>query len=213
MARLSRTGSHSLVRLPCTRTSPPVGINIALMRRSAVVLPEPLRPSSTSVSPGSTVKFRWLRMVRPPMAKLTSRNSTALISCREQRFRERPFHVQPLPFEAPARAFAHTPDLFRSKLMGRFCPDRFTGAKPDLTLERPNGYPLCHPGLQMHFDTGGARIPHRSMLEARKFEFAFKLAIDPPEQVQVESRRHAERIIIGGYQHFGGLHQVCSQQE
>ena len=50
-----------------TSTSPAEGRIIPLISRSAVVLPEPLRPSSTSVSPAATLSVRLSSIVLPPI--------------------------------------------------------------------------------------------------------------------------------------------------
>src|SRR5215207_6313079 len=81
MRRRSWIGSQSTVGLPLTITSPEVGSIKRLINLMVVVLPEPLRPSSTRVSPRSTCKLRWANSVLPlDSAKLTSRNSMAISS-------------------------------------------------------------------------------------------------------------------------------------
>ena len=88
MWRFKRMGSHSRVDLPFTRTSPRVGNSIPLVILSAVVLPDPLRPSNTNVSPGLHGKV-YVRENLPPahlighIAKLNQWHETAL------------FHVTP----------------------------------------------------------------------------------------------------------------------
>src|SRR2546427_7358155 len=56
MPRRSRVASSACVGRPAIRISPAVGSSRRLISLRAVVLPEPLRPSSTSVSPGATPK-------------------------------------------------------------------------------------------------------------------------------------------------------------
>ena len=73
-------GSHAAVGVPSTSTSPEVGVSSRFTILSAVVFPEPLRPSSTSVSPLSTEKVSARRMSEGPWARGTEypapRNST-----------------------------------------------------------------------------------------------------------------------------------------
>src|SRR6185503_9996723 len=57
MRRRNAIGSHSVVVLPSTHTSPDDGVNNRLMSLSVVVFPHPDSPSKTSVSPRSTLKF------------------------------------------------------------------------------------------------------------------------------------------------------------
>ena len=64
MLRRRRMGSHSRVELPSTWISPALGSSRRLMSLSVVVLPDPLRPSSTSVSPRRTLRLRSERSRR-----------------------------------------------------------------------------------------------------------------------------------------------------
>src|ERR1044072_2948948 len=75
MLRRRCIASHSIVDLPSTRTSPAVGSSKRLMSLSVVVLPDPLRPSKTSVSPRATSKLRSQTRRLSPMLRLTLRNS------------------------------------------------------------------------------------------------------------------------------------------
>ena len=79
MWRLSRMGSHSTLARPSMSTWPRVGRSMPLVIFSAVVLPEPLRPSRTRVSPASTAKLTPASIGRPPISYDTSRNSTTLM--------------------------------------------------------------------------------------------------------------------------------------
>src|ERR1700722_3879102 len=79
MCLFKRIGSQSRVLFPSTITCPLVGKSKPLVILSAVVFPDPLRPSSTSVSPVSTEKLTPDRIVRPPISYDTSRNSTRAI--------------------------------------------------------------------------------------------------------------------------------------
>src|ERR1700730_16773891 len=77
MCLFSRIGSHCRVVRPSTRTWPAVGNSIPLVILSAVVLPDPLRPSSTRVSPASTEKLTPDNTTRPAISYDTFRNSTS----------------------------------------------------------------------------------------------------------------------------------------
>src|SRR5688572_12555529 len=69
-------GSHAPVEIPSTLTSPEVGASRRLIIFMVVVLPEPLRPRSTSVSPRAIVRLRSARSFFPsPISKLTFSNS------------------------------------------------------------------------------------------------------------------------------------------
>src|SRR5258708_7539896 len=80
MLRRKRIGSHSAVRRPLTRTSPAVGNSSRLISFKVVVLPEPLRPSSTRVSPCLTESTRSCSNGRPFRRKEAWSNSMAELS-------------------------------------------------------------------------------------------------------------------------------------
>src|SRR6266436_899383 len=62
MLRRRRIGSQSVVDSPLTRTSPELGTRSRLMSLREVVLPDPLRPSSTrGANQLSPVLQRWER--------------------------------------------------------------------------------------------------------------------------------------------------------
>src|SRR5205823_8824020 len=65
MRRRKRVAARSRARAPAIRTSPVVGSSRRLMSFSVVVLPDPLRPSSTTVSPAPTVKETSCTRKRP----------------------------------------------------------------------------------------------------------------------------------------------------
>src|SRR5437773_1273785 len=65
MRRRKRVDSSAAARCPATSTSPAVGSSSRLMSFSVVVLPDPLRPSKTRVSPRPTVKDTFCTRMRP----------------------------------------------------------------------------------------------------------------------------------------------------
>src|SRR5580698_9590164 len=77
MLRRRRIGSHLAVERPLTRTSPSLGVRRPLISLRVVVLPEPLRPSNTTVSPLFTTSDRFSRRGRPLRLKETRSNSMA----------------------------------------------------------------------------------------------------------------------------------------
>src|SRR2546426_1122483 len=79
MRRRSRMASHSVVFVPSTKTSPDVGSRRRLISLSVVVLPEPLRPRRTMVSPATIFNERFSTRARPLIAYAALRNSTTLI--------------------------------------------------------------------------------------------------------------------------------------
>ena len=51
------------------------------------------------------------------------------------------------------------------------------------------------------------------MRERRDVEIGAKLAIDSYEEVEIEGRGHAERVVVGQLQHRRRLHQIGAEQE
>ena len=66
---------------------------------------------------------------------------------------------------------------------------------------------------QMHLDPRAVVVPDRTVAEGVDRDGAVQLAVDPVEQVAVERRRHALRIVIGGDQHLAGLGPVHADQQ
>src|SRR5713101_3948419 len=99
-------GSQSEVRRPSTRTSPAVGSSNRLISLSVVVLPEPLRPSKTNVSPRSTCRFTSESSARP----------CELPSCPPP---SRRYHTPRHSMTLPAFAAGSTTPSIRSSVVAR----------------------------------------------------------------------------------------------
>src|SRR5512135_2855224 len=76
-----RMVSHAVVARPSTSTSPSVGSRSRLISFSVVVLPEPLRPSNTRVSPRRTCKHRLVRRARPPLRRYPASQHSITFCC------------------------------------------------------------------------------------------------------------------------------------
>ena len=66
---------------------------------------------------------------------------------------------------------------------------------------------------QMHLD---ARLPFVEacfMRELRDIEIAIEFAIDAREQIEIERRRNADRIVIGADKPCAGFHKVRAEQQ
>src|ERR1022692_4752832 len=132
MRRFSRTGSQRRVGVPSTSTSPALGKSKPFTILSAVVLPEPLRPSSTNVSPASTERVKLFRISRAPMRYDAARNSRTALTRRETRRgrsrgeqagAEAPAVVKPLRPALEACRGRHLADLPGVELVARLRPD------------------------------------------------------------------------------------------
>src|SRR5712691_1559028 len=83
----------------------------------------------------------------------------------------------------------------------------------DIEAQRVDRYALPLPADQMHLDAAGLLVEKRAMRELRHIEVAAQLPIDSREQVEIERRRDAERIVVSRLQDFFGLAQVGSEQQ
>ena len=68
-------------------------------------------------------------------------------------------------------------------------------------------------GDQVHLDARLRGVPDRAMRELADVEVGAELAVDPHQQVAVERRRHAERIVVGQQQVALRLHEVGADQQ
>src|SRR3546814_19285246 len=66
---------------------------------------------------------------------------------------------------------------------------------------------------EVHFDACVDIVPHRAVAEILDRYIAAELAIDPFEQIEVERRGHAGRILIGGFEHAAVLDPVDAGQQ
>src|SRR6185369_15737125 len=72
---------------------------------------------------------------------------------------------------------------------------------------------LATPADQMHLDALLRRVVKRAVGELVQGEAGAKLAIGACQQVEVERRRHALRVVVGRMQHRRVLDQVGADQE
>src|SRR4029453_2850478 len=76
--------------------------------------------------------------------------------------------------------------------------DALAFGKREGAPENANGLP--READEIHFDAALGLVIDGVMSEAAKVEIAVELAVDPGEQIEVERRGHAPRIVIGGKQ-------------
>src|SRR5438552_6928635 len=202
MRRFSLIGSQDVVGMPSTHTSPSVGNSSPFTIFSAVVFPEPLRPSSTRVSPAASEKLRLRRIWCPLIRYETPRNSTIGVTSirvghRDQEIlRERPVCVNPLPGACKPRARRHGGNLFKPEFVAGFCPDRF----PFLQAAREVGVPhtnrLSRGRAQVHLDPPFTRAISRLMPKILQHKVGMQLAVDAGEHIEIERRGHACGVIV-----------------
>src|SRR5690348_3892756 len=75
-----------------------------------------------------------------------------------------------------------------------------------------HGHDLVRAAANEDLDLAGLGVVMRVMRETREVEVAAKLAIDPLEEVEVEGRGHAARIVIGRIDDLWILLQIDADQ-
>ena len=88
--------------------------------------------------------------------------------------------------------------------------DRFAGVEGEAV--RADVHRLPGERYQVHLDAARSGVVEGIVREAPQVEVSAQLAIDAPEQVQVEGRGDALRVVVGGMQDVGVLLQVHAHQ-
>src|SRR5262245_45522929 len=99
------------------------------------------------------------------------------------------------------------------ELIGIFGADCLTFLEANLKIERPDSYYLPLAAGQMHFDSAMLLVVDCSMLKPPDLKVAPKLAIYSRQQIQIERRRYAQRIIVSRYQHIARFLEIGAQQQ
>ena len=79
--------------------------------------------------------------------------------------------------------------------------DGFAGLKPEPAA--PDTCRLIFDTDNVHFDPALAGIVDRFVAEAIEIEWAFELAVDPRQKIEVEGSGNAPLIIIGAHERAG----------
>src|SRR5258708_39473443 len=66
---------------------------------------------------------------------------------------------------------------------------------------------------EMHLDAALFAVVARAMAEGGRVEFAAKLVIDAREQVEVEGRRNAGMVVVGGGEYVGVFDEIDADHE
>jgi hypothetical protein len=85
--------------------------------------------------------------------------------------------------------------------------------KGDVQARRAHAHELIAQRAEVHLDSALAGIPARFVRESAQVEVAIQLAVDAPEEVEVERRRDASRIVIGGEELRDRFDQIGAEQE
>ena len=107
---------------------------------------------------------------------------------------------------------AEAPSRFRPRQRRSACSSNFREisvrmVSPALKCELPPGrlHHLVAQADKVHLDAAFGLVPARLMGEGRQVEISAKLAIDAPQEIEVERRRHPACIVIGRHQYIRRL--------
>src|SRR5262249_16458777 len=106
----------------------------------------------------------------------------------------------------PSRSARQGREVFERVFIAVLGVDRLAGAE----LDDPSAHAHLLTLLpdEVHLDAVAFAIVESAVVEAREIEIAIELAIDALEQVEVELRRQAGRVVVGGIENARVLHQV-----
>src|SRR5262245_17463018 len=216
MDRRSASGRCLCTSCPRTSTWPEVGSSSRLIRRSVVVLPQPLGPSKATIFPGATSRLTLSTAAMwPANTLLTSRNSTAapdIVFSREQNVAEPLLgiekgrqHAKPMPLQEHLHG---GPRVF----VAVFGVNGLACFQPDFQVQGPQADGLGLRADKVHFDAAARRVEHSPMPERGDVEIGPQLAVDAHEEVEIERRRHALGIVVGRHQNRRIFAQVETQK-
>jgi hypothetical protein len=66
---------------------------------------------------------------------------------------------------------------------------------------------------EVHLDPAGAGVVERAVTEAARTEVRPQLAVDPLQEIEVEARRDAQAIVVGGLERRAVFHEIDADQE
>src|SRR3954469_2967263 len=127
--------------------------------------------------------------------------------------REARLVVDPLFGNDEASTFSHPFDLRLVVLVRALGPDALAAREPDRDAGPANRDRLIREALEMHLDPLRSGIPNRTVRKAADLERAFQFAIDADEQVAIERRRDAKRIVVRQEQIAFGLDEIRAEQQ
>ena len=76
-----------------------------------------------------------------------------------------------------------------------------------------NAHVLPPPADEVHLHARLGRVPHRAVRERVEIEVAAELPVDAHEQIAVERRRDAERIVVGQQEVGFGLDEIGAEEQ
>src|SRR5215469_12028420 len=193
---------------------------------SATLVPSYPRSANTAAaarSNRSRVSAALTPAVRP-MAELNKRSShsstgpwvPAEITSQwrlSQRQAEVPVRVRPEPGRLQSGRGKFGLNAVAPELGGNFCPHLFPGSERNGHPEIADRYQLLAVCRQAHFDPFIRRVPDGEMPELLDGEVGVQIAVDDFEDVAVELRRDAGRVVVGAEQAADVFDQVRPQEE
>src|SRR3954447_10668480 len=129
----------------------------------------------------------------------------------ERLHREIALRIRPGGKRGPAGTARQSTKGFDRVLVAALGVDGLAGAELDLSAANMRGLTLA--AGEVHFHPPALAIVECLVAEVVEIEVSAKLAVDAHEQVEIESRRHACGIVIGGVENARFLHKIDAEDE
>ena len=100
-----------------------------------------------------------------------------------------------------------------AELVGDLGAHLLTRRELDLQVESVDAHALVDVGAEEHLDPLVLRVPTRDVLEALDIEVAAELAVDHMQDVAVELRRHAARVVVRRLEPRWVLDEIGAEQQ
>src|SRR5208337_93758 len=210
----------SVIRSPCTSTSPGVIIFPLSISRSRAA-----RSTTTCSDVGGTdcahTREKRMQHTKNPNSIAEMEDSVLIIlriiplalNGDEQILCECPLIVYPLRHALEPGPFSHLRGLVPPILVTALGPDGLIAFERGAEISPFDGDGLAFNRAEMHLDAPLPGVVERDVLKSGQVEVTSELPIDAGQQVAIEYRRHAERVVVGGNELGQGFFQVRAQQQ
>ena len=123
-------------------------------------------------------------------------------------FGERPLVVDPLGLETEIAGAGEGVEFVERIFVAGLGPDGFTGGEVETHIEGGDVDDLIIEGTKMHFDAVSLLVEEGLVFEPGEVEIAAQFPVDAAEQIEIEGRGNAGRVVVSGKELFHRLDQV-----
>jgi len=91
--------------------------------------------------------------------------------------------------------------------------NEFAGCEFHLEVELLNSHSLGDEAFDVNLDSSHCFVVEGTMFEGSQIEVAAQLAVDSHEEIAIEGRGHAQRVVIGEQELAFGFHQIRAEEQ